>query len=227
MIDEGESAGSSAPPKREPLFHAPWPSVALAVSIVALYGLQTNLLTEAGAMQHLWFSPRDLEAGDWTGIVTSIFLHGGWPHAIFNAGFALAFASPVARLFGLNARGGMNFFVFYVVCGVVANLGFAALPHHPGEVLVGASGAISGLAGAASRLMGRRDAGHLAPFTNPTVVGMSAAWVTSNLLVGIFGVTLLTGGAGIAWQAHIAGYAAGLFLIGPVVAAFGLLASEA
>ena len=227
MIDDGDASGGSQPQQAEPLFHAPWPSVALCVLILVLYGVQSTLLTAPNALSALWFSPRELEAGRWTGLVTSIFLHGGWPHAIFNAGFALAFAAPVSRLFGVDARGVMNFFAFYVACGVLANLGFAILPHHPGEVLVGASGAISGLAGAASRLMGRREAGRLAPFTSPTVVGMTAAWVTSNLLVGVFGVTILTGGAGIAWQAHVAGYAAGLVLIGPLVAILGLLKFEA
>ncbi len=222
----GSHFGKPHPPRSEPLFHAPWPSVALSVLIVVLYGLQSAVLTAPNALADLWFSPKELEVGHWMGLVTSLFLHGGWPHAIFNAGFALAFASPVSRLFGTNARGAVNFFTFYIVCGVLANLGFAVLPHHAGEVLVGASGAISGLAGAASRLMGRRDAGRLAPFTSPTVVGMTAAWLTSNLLVGLFGVTILTGGAGIAWQAHVAGYLAGLILIGPLVSVLRLLDYE-
>ncbi len=202
--------------RSEPLFHAPWPSLVLAAAIVASYGLQSTLLTDPDALQSLWFAPRDLGAGRYGGLVTSLFLHGGWAHALVNAGFALAFGAPVARLFGLGARGALGFFVFYLACGVLANLGFAAAPHRPDEVLVGASGAVSGLAGAAARLMGRRDPARLGAFFGPTVVGMTAAWVTSNLLIGLFGVTILSGGAPIAWQAHIAGYVAGLVLVGPV-----------
>jgi len=226
MSRQGASVDDDREARAEPLFHAPWPSVLICGLILGLYALQTVFLSAPNALRTLWFAPSDLVAGRWLGLVTSVFLHGGWPHAIFNAAFALAFGAPVARLFGLGLKGGAGFLAFYVVCGVLANLGFAVLPHQPGEVLVGASGAISGLAGAASRLMGRRDDGKLAPFSGPTVVGMAAAWVTSNLLIGLFGVSILSGGAGIAWQAHIAGYAAGLLLVGPLVRAFHLLDFE-
>jgi len=209
--------------RSEPLFHAPWPSLLLAAMIVASYAVQSTILTAPEALQPYWFAPRDLAEGHYGGLVTSLFLHGGWAHALVNAGFALAFGAPVARLFGLGPRGALGFFLFYLVCGGIANLGFAALPHRMDEVLVGASGAVSGLAGAASRLMGRRDTDRLAPFFGTAVVGMTAAWITSNLLIGLFGVTVLSGGAPIAWQAHIAGYAAGLLLIGPVAGVFRLL----
>ncbi len=209
--------------RSEPLFHAPWPSLVLAAVIILSYGVQSSVLTAPDALQPYWFAPRDLAEGRYGGLITSLFLHGSWAHALVNAGFALAFGAPVARLFGLGLRGALGFFLFYLVSGGLANLGFAALPHRVDDVLVGASGAVSGLAGAAARLMGRRDPARLAPFFGPTVVSMTAAWLTSNLLIGLFGVTVLSGGAPIAWQAHIAGYAAGLLLIGPLVRGFRLL----
>ena len=209
--------------RSEPLFHAPWPSLGLAALIVISYAVQSAILTSPDALQPYWFAPRDLASGRYEGLITSLFLHGSWAHALVNAGFALAFGAPVARLFGLGPRGALGFLVFYLVCGGLANLGFAVLPHRVDDVLVGASGAVSGLAGAAARLMGRRDPDRLAAFFGPAVVGMTAAWLTSNLLIGLFGVTVLSGGAPIAWQAHIAGYVAGLLLIGPVVRLFRLL----
>ena len=56
---------------------------------------------------------------------------------------------------------------------------------------------------------------------------MGAAWVAGNLLVGLFGIQagMGTPGASVAWEAHIAGYFAGLFLVGLFVrAARGLRA---
>ena len=209
--------------RSEPLFHAPWPSLGLAALIVISYAVQSAILTAPDALQPYWFAPRDLASGHYAGLITSLFLHGSWAHALVNAGFALAFGAPVARLCGLGPRGALGFLLFYLLCGGLANLGFAVLPHRVDDVLVGASGAVSGLAGAAARLMGRRDPDRLAPFFGPAVVGMTAAWFTSNLLIGLFGVTVLSGGAPIAWQAHIAGYVAGLLLIGPVVRLFRLL----
>src|SRR5205085_5386991 len=38
--------------------------------------------------------------GRWGGLITALFVHGNWPHAIFNALFLLAFGTPIARLFG-------------------------------------------------------------------------------------------------------------------------------
>jgi membrane associated rhomboid family serine protease len=222
-MSQDQSAVDGQGGRSEPLFHAPWPSLLLAVVIIASYAAQTALLPDVEALQPFWFAPRELGEGRYLGLVTALFLHGGWAHALVNAGFGLAFGAAVARFFGLGPFGALGFLGFYIACGVLANLGFAILPHRPDEVLLGASGAVSGLAGAAARLMGRRDPGRLSPYFGPTVVGMTAAWITSNLLIGLFGVTILSGGAPIAWQAHIAGYLAGLFLIGPVAQVFRLL----
>ena len=80
-------------------------------------------------------------------------------------------------------------------------------------MLVGASGAISGLMGATSRLIDRRGA--LASFRSRTVIGMAAAWGFINLLMALRWIDVGSGGAPIAWEAHLFGYAAGLLLIAP------------
>ena len=84
-----------------------------------------------------------------------------------NSVAALAFGPPIARLMGTNARGAAAFFAFYLVCGALSGLGFVLLnPHNPG-VLVGASGAVSGLLGAASRLI--QGHGRIGPIFGSTV----------------------------------------------------------
>ena len=76
---------------------------------------------------------------------------------------------------------------------------------------IGASGAICGLWGAASRLLGR--ARGLSGLWQGPVRGQIILVVALNLLIGLVGV--FTGGLAIAWEAHIAGFAAGLLLVGP------------
>jgi membrane associated rhomboid family serine protease len=106
----------------------------------------------------------------------------------------------------------VRFLVFYLVCGVLASLGYAAVHWGREVVLVGASGAISGLMGASSRLLDRGPT--LAPFTSRTVVGMALAWGGVNVLMA-FGWIDVGAGAPIAWEAHLFGYAAGLLLLAP------------
>jgi len=203
------------------MFNAPWPALLIAVVIPLTYLLQTRV--PEARQEELFYTygliPQALEAGAWHGLVTSQFLHGNWAHALLNAVGALAFGAPAARLLGLSFPRAAAFFAFYIVCGVTAGWAFALL--HPGElvVLAGASGAVSGLMGAAARLLERR--GRLGPFFSRTVIAMTIAWVAVNLMVGLTGFAPGSGGAPVAWEAHIAGYAAGLLLIGPWAALFG------
>jgi membrane associated rhomboid family serine protease len=48
------------------------------------------------------------------------------------------------------------------------------------------------------------------------VVAMGLSWIFVNLAIGWVGLGGVTAGQPIAWEAHLAGYAAGLVLIGPV-----------
>ena len=222
----GEGRGPPYPVSRasEPILTAPWPPLLLAGLLIGVFGLLMGLHLNDAAIEDFGFMPLVLSRGpsNWFGLVTSLFIHGGWAHVLFNSGFALAFGAPVSRRFGLDAKGGLAFFAFFIVTGVAGNLGFALAPHVDGASLVGASGGVSGLMGAASRLMGGRPKGALARFSSPTVVGMAAAWIVGNLVIGLAGIAPLSQGASIAWQAHLAGYAAGLFLIAPVLRMLGI-----
>jgi membrane associated rhomboid family serine protease len=205
--------------QRERLINAPWPAIALVAILVGCFLVQSWFGVDAVAAI-LGFAPAELARGVWQPLFTSLFLHGGWLHLLGNSAFGLAFATPVARRMGEDAAGGVVFFLFFLVCGLLANLGFAAMDPHDLAPLVGASGAIAGLMGAASRLMipGQR----LAPFNSPAVIGMAASWLGVNLLIAF--VPWAAPGAGhaiVAWQAHLAGYVAGLLLIAPTLRLLG------
>jgi len=233
VMTEGEEQPQgpwSAPPSpREPLTRAPWPPLCVAIVLIAIYAWQAASgdaaacarNDPAAACLRYAFEPAQLSAGRYGGLVTALFMHGSWAHVLFNAVFCVAFGAPVAKLFGMDAKGVLAFFGFFLVCGVIGNLGYALVHLGDAAPVVGASGAISGFMGAASRLLDRRTAegatGGLAPFNSRTVVAMAAAWVVINVIVGVLGVDIGFGAAGqpVAWEAHLFGYAAGLLLIGP------------
>jgi len=194
------------------MFNAPWTIVVLCVGLIALYGAQTLFVPDA-LRDHYGVSGPALLAGRWQTLLTSLFLHGSWPHVLMNSVAALAFGPPVARLLGTNARGAAVFFLFYLVCGVAGGLGFVVTAPHGVNPVVGASGAISGLLGAASRIIQGR--GRIGPMFGSTVLGMAAAWAIVNVVLGVSGLTPGAMGMPVAWQAHLAGYLAGVVLIGP------------
>jgi membrane associated rhomboid family serine protease len=201
-------------PAREPVFNAPWQAVAVVVLIMGGYFIQTLFPVDA-VLSAYAFAPANLAPGRWETVITAIFLHGSWAHAMMNAAFALAFATPVARFFGPKLEGALLFFSFYVIAGVLSNLGYAAI--HPGSagLIVGASGAISGLMGAAARMMG--GGGRPGPMFSRAVLGMGAGWVVVNLVIAVVGGGFVPGGggAGVAWEAHLVGFALGVLMIGP------------
>ena len=204
-------------PQREPLFKGPWPVWTIAGVILGSYALQSLLLSDEQALAYA-LVPAQLMRGDWPPLITALFIHGGWAHAGMNAVGALAFGAPTARYLGLGWRGGLGFFVLFLVCGVLSSLGYALLHLHGVEPMAGASGAVSGLLGASTRLVERRT--QLSPLASRPVVASTAAWIVVNGAMGVFHYSPGLGDVQVAWEAHIIGYFAGLLLIGPCAALF-------
>jgi membrane associated rhomboid family serine protease len=194
------------------MFNAPWTVVVLCVGLIALYELQTLSLSDAQTEAY-GVSASALLSGRWQTLLTSLFLHGSWTHVLMNAVSALAFGPAAARLMGSDLRGSAVFFLFYLVCGVLAGLGFALADPHSAAPAVGASGAISGLVGAAARIIEGR--GRVGPIFGRTVIAMTIAWTVANVVLGVSGWTPGANHMPVAWQAHLAGYAAGVLLLGP------------
>ena len=201
---------------REPVFNVPWPVMTLLGALLAAFAVQMLFGVDPMA-DRFGFRPSDLADRRSEPLATALFLHGGWAHVLMNAAFLLAFGAAVSRRFGADLKGAAAFFGFYLVCGVLANLGYAAL--NPGSPLpvIGASGAVAGLMGAGSRLLGGQ--GELAPFRSQPVIGLAGSWLLINLLFGVVlkGWSPGAGGAPIAWQAHLAGSVAGLLLFSPAL----------
>ncbi len=208
-------------PAREPAFNAPWPVLALVALLIATHG--ARVLAGVGA-ERFALTGDDLRSGRWSGLVSYLFVHAGWAHLAMNAAFTLAFGTPVARYLGSGARGAAAFFAFFLVCGIVAALAYAGLlgfaDRNHGWALLGASGAASGLFGAAARLI--QGHGRPGSISGRTVVGMTLAWIAINAVLGLSGLTPGAAGLPVAWEAHIFGYFAGLILIGPMARLAGV-----
>lgn len=154
--------------------------------------------------------------------VTHVFVHGGLAHLIINSAWFLAFATPVARRVGL-----VRFVAFFLLCGIGGALLF--LPFNSAS-MVGASGAISGLMGAALRFLfvplmaGDAEAlagdSQRAPLLSlPVTLGdrrilaAIAFWTLLNFLAAWAAPALLQT-QNIAWEAHLGGFFTGLLTFG-------------
>lgn len=207
---------NSSPVEREPFFNAPLLTLAIPAVILVGYGLQVlaGPAGQAALMDVFALNPLLLRQGHWDLLLSHMFLHGSWMHAGLNAAFCLAFSAPVVRAAGRGAGGVLSFLVFFLLSGVVAGLGFCLLNWREDVVIVGASGAISGLMGASSRLMSV-PRGQLNPLISAPVIAMTVFWCGVNA-VSAFVPGLVGGGAApVAWQAHVVGFLFGLLLIEP------------
>ena len=159
----------------------------------------------------------------WGPLFGHTFLHGNFLHLAINSLGLAAFGAGVARRLGADGRGvgavrGVSaFLAFYFACGVAGALAFAAANPREATLLVGASGAISGLMAAAMRFALRAFAPY-GPAYGPLARASSGPVLTASLLyLGLNALTALgmtvgaSGGLSIAWEAHVGGYLFGLF----------------
>lgn len=209
----GSGPVRAGPPVREPLTNVPPVALVLALSMPLLFWLQLRLPD----MGLGWaFYPVDLgRTLGWPGILTAMLLHGSWTHALLNAVTALCFAPPVARMLP-GWKGAGVFLLFYTVCGIIASLGYGLF--HPGSTdpMVGASGAVSGLLGAALRLLGRPAWAGPKPLGDKRTLTTMAVLLAINAIVGLIGYAPGAEGARIAWEAHAVGMIAGYLAVGPL-----------
>ena len=157
-------------------------------------------------------------------LITHQFLHGGWWHLGLNTLGLVLFGTGVARRLGADgavpgAAGTANrvvFLAFFLACGVAGGLTYVLLEPGSARPLIGASGAVSGLMGAAMRFALRRFApygvgeGPLAPVLSAPILFVTVTYVATNA-VAAFGIGLPGVPAGaIGWHAHIGGYLFGV-----------------
>jgi membrane associated rhomboid family serine protease len=145
-------------------------------------------------------------------LITSMFLHGGWMHVLGNMWYLWIFGDNVEDRLGHG-----RFIVFYLLCGIIAALGQIAID--PGSTLptIGASGAIAGVMGAYFVLYPRSRVLTLIPLIIfweiielPAIVLLGFWFVIQLFSAGTIAVTASTGGGGVAFAAHVAGFVVGM-----------------
>ena len=148
-------------------------------------------------------------------IFTSIFMHGGLFHILSNMWFLHIFGDNIE-----DSMGHVKYLLFYLLAGVAATLAQFVISPLSSIPLVGASGAIAGVAGAYFVLFQRAKIRTLITLAIYITTVDLPAWIFLGLwfLLQIFsGFTSFdpAGDGGVAWFAHIGG-----FLFGWIAAPF-------
>ncbi len=141
---------------------------------------------------------------------TSMFMHGNWMHLIGNMLFLWIYGNNIEDYFGP-----VKFLLFYVVAGLAAVGLYTLFGPHSDVPLVGASGAIAGVMGAYLVLHPRARITILMIFFFIQFIQLPARvvlgiWFVYQLVMTLTGSA--TGG-GVAWMAHVGGFAFGFVLL--------------
>jgi membrane associated rhomboid family serine protease len=146
-------------------------------------------------------------------LVTAMFIHGGWAHIIGNMLYLWVFGDNVE-----DALGRFGFLLFYIGTGFVGNMAHVLTNSQSTVPTVGASGAVAGVLGAYFLLYPRARVLTLVPLgiflhlVELPAFFLLLLWFVLQLTYGILdlGVQVTQG---VAWWAHVGGFASGILLI--------------
>jgi membrane associated rhomboid family serine protease len=153
------------------------------------------------------------EPSPWLKIFTAMFMHGGFLHIIGNMLFLWIFGNNVE-----DAMGPLKFIVFYLLSGIAALALQVAFNPDSAVPTIGASGAIAGVLGGYILLYPRARVLTLifliffVTFIEVPAVVVLGLWFLEQLYFGAADLSNPTGG-GVAYFAHIGGFAFGLIFI--------------
>jgi hypothetical protein len=139
-----------------------------------------------------------------------MFLHGGWLHLIGNMWTLFIFGDNIE-----DRLGPFKYLFFYLLCGLVSGLTHFMFNIHDNIPVVGASGAIAGVMGAYFVLF----PGARILTVIPIIIIPWFIEIPAFIFLGIWFLIQLLNAAGasatgIAWWAHVSGFAAGAILLG-------------
>ncbi|MGI9422225.1 MAG: rhomboid family intramembrane serine protease [Hyphomicrobiaceae bacterium] len=222
---------------RQPVFNVPAGVAALLGALVCIHALRQIAGPELDRQVLIYLAFFPVRLGEFgaelpggrvigvTSMATHALLHADWVHLLVNGAWLLAFGSMIAR-----RTGTVRLLLLFIVCAVAGALAYVAYNGFTSVVVVGASGAVSGLMGASFRViftgieLGGRQLiqehpeliprpGLVAALTNRRVLVAVCVWTAVNLIFGLFFAEVFNAG-GIAWEAHVGGFFAGFLLFG-------------
>ncbi len=216
-------------PAREPVFNM----AAIVVALIAICGLvhlvrvfvltpqqDFDLLVRTAFIPARYSGSFSIDIFTYSSPLTYSFLHGDIVHLAINMIWLAAFGSPLANRIGV-----IRFVGFWALTSVAAVLLHYVVHSNDQSIVIGASGAVSGMMAAAARfgfVVDRRSrrpvfSGRRLPlasvFRHRNVMVFLAVWFAINLIAGL-GYFIPGETRSIAWEAHIGGFVAGFFGIG-------------
>ncbi|GAB4319612.1 MAG: rhomboid family intramembrane serine protease [Candidatus Sumerlaeia bacterium] len=162
-----------------------------------------------------WAAWVGFPADNYWPFLTSQFLHGGLFHLIMNMWTLWLFGDNVEDRMGHG-----RFLIFYLICGALSGVGHTLVNSRSTIPAIGASGAIAGVMGAYFLLYPLARLVVLVPvFFYPLFFEIPAFfylffWFVMQLFSGTASILAPGAGGGIAWWAHVGGFAAGAALCG-------------
>ena len=211
---------------RNPTRRTPIVTFALLGACFAAFALELSVTASGGdiALEDFfrqWAAipaeiTRSLEAGAYTsqamlGMLTSMFLHGGWLHLLGNMLFLWIFGNNVE-----DRLGHVPFLLFYLAGGIAAVLAQVAIDPRSDIPLVGASGAIAAALGAyivlfpGARILSLVFLGFFYQLLEVPAIVVLGFWFALQLLNGVAALGAETAQGGVAFFAHIGGFVFGL-----------------
>lgn len=181
---------------------------AQAEQMIFRYGLVPEKIRFAGID-----SIYDLRVTVFRPFLTNMFLHGGWWHLISNMWILFIFGDNVE-----DRMGKVRYFLFYILCGLIASFAHFVLHINSPIPAIGASGAISGVMAAYMFMFPKSTILSFVPiFIIPLFIPIPALiyigiWFLGQLWSGTTSLMLSDSATGIAFWAHIGGFVGGLFL---------------
>lgn len=201
---------------RIPSEHPPFMTVIIILVNIAVFFYQNSLGNSEFQIfiNHYATIPMNIThpayggTADFSALVSSQFLHGGWLHLIGNMWALWLFGDNVE-----DRMGPFKFLLFYLICGVIGNTAHVLVNPISTVPTIGASGAIAGIMGAYFILFPKARVLTLIPIIiYPWLVDIPAFiylgfWFFMQLTSGMTGSE-----AQVAFWAHIGGFAAGVIL---------------
>lgn len=158
-----------------------------------------------------------LDPDDWWPLLTNTFMHGGWLHLILNMWTLWIFGPAMEARFGR-----LGFAVLYLVGGAVASFTHLIANLDSAVPALGASGAIAAVIAAYAVIYPRERVLLIVPLGilfiplwAPAVL-FALIWFGIQVLQGTHALFAPSMGSGVAWWAHIGGFAFGALAALPV-----------
>lgn len=207
-------------PSRHPAY-VTWVLIAANIGIFLSYWplFQDEVALNAFFGRYALFPAAVTVNGEFGGLISSMFLHGGLMHLAGNMLFLWIFGDNLE-----DEMGHIGFLVFYLAAGVAAGLTHVVADPGSDVPTVGASGAIAGVMGGYLLLFPRAKLDILLILIIFFRIFPVPAWVMLGIwfglqLVGGFGAQTDTDG--VAYWAHAGGFLAGLVLALPIFLRLG------